>query len=214
MSDDTIWQASLNVKDPSNLEELASIAAGDPAALRIILDGLTAKANIYRENCFKLLLQICDITPEVLYPQWDYFVELLDSRNAFQRAIGLQLLARLTRIDSDQHFEALFDRYFALLDDDKVMVSRYLVQNVWRIVACKPHLMVEITEQLLRIDETHHPEGRMALLKADILDAIETYYAQIENKEPVLALAESAKLSSSPKARQRAREFLLTYREE
>jgi hypothetical protein len=149
--------------------------------------------------------------PEILYPEWDRFEVLLASANAFHRAIGVQVLARLSGVDEAQQLEGSFDRYFELLDDAKVMVSRYLVQNVWRIVEAKPQLIERITEKLLQIEETHHPEGRKALLKADIIDAVDAFYAEIGDTGPVLAFAEAALECSSPKARKRAKAFLKTH---
>jgi hypothetical protein len=208
MKDIPEWAESLTVKDSPGLEALAQVASGDRDKLQVILDGLVVKDHVYRENCFKVVVVMCDRTPEALYPEWDTFEALLKSDNGFHRAIGVQVLARLCRVDETRRFEGLFDRYFELLDDGKVMVSRYLVQNVWRIVEAKPHLMQRITDKLLRIEETHHSESRQALLRADVLDAVDVFYDQIGDTGRVLAFAEVALGCSSPKARKRAKAFL------
>jgi hypothetical protein len=208
MKDVPEWAESLMVKDSPDLEVLAQGASGDSDKLQMILDGLVVKDNVYRENCFKVVLVMCDTTPEVVYAEWDTFEALLASGNGFHRAIGVRVLARLCGVDEAHRFEALFDRYFELLDDGKVMVSRYLVQNVWRIVEAKTHLTGRITDKLLRIEETHHPESRQALLRADVLDAVDTFYGEVGDTGRVLAFAEATLDCSSPKARKRAKAFL------
>ena len=212
MNIDKEWLESLKFKNPTDLGEIATVAIYDEGRLQEILDGITAKENTYRENCFHVLQLICDRTPETLYPKWDNFVGLLSSANAYHRAIGLQILARLTIVDENQLFEGMFEDYFDLLDDDKVMVSRYLVLNVWRVVESKPQLLERIMGRLLAIEQTRHPESRKALLKADILEVADRYYARISDKDRLLELAEQALDSSSPKARAQAKEFILAHR--
>jgi hypothetical protein len=101
-------------KGVSNLDEIAQLAVADAQVLRTILDGLVAKDDTYRYNCFQVLHQVSQNEPRTLYPEWDYFIQLLGSQNAYHRAISVQILANLTRIDAEQRFDALFDRYFAL----------------------------------------------------------------------------------------------------
>jgi hypothetical protein len=198
----------LKTKSPENLTQLAEFAVDNEFFMTVLIDGLVAKDNTYRENCFLTLVDVCKLAPEVLYPYWERFTCLLDSQNAFQRAIALQLLARLCVIDRGNKFERLFERYFDLLDDQKIMVSRYLVQNVWLIVVSKPDLKDDVLERLLSIDLTHHPESRKALLKADVIEVLQQVYPELSEQVRILEFVESALNSSSPKARQAAKRFL------
>ena len=116
-------------KESPNLGKAAQLALVDGEALRVILNGITSRNDAYRYNCFRVLLQISQDRPALLYPAWDRLVELMGSQNAFHRSTALQLVAHLTHADVENRFEDVFDRYFALLDDDKVMVARYLAQG-------------------------------------------------------------------------------------
>lgn len=195
-------------KDHPQLEEAARLALADERALKVLVGGLVSKEDAYRYNCFEVLLRISEDQPEVLYPEWDTLVALLGSRNAFFRSIGLRLIANLTGADDEERFESFFDRYFRLLDDEKVMVARYLAQSAGVIARRKPHLQERITEKLLDIDRTHHAEGRKALIKADALGYFETVFEESSAKERILAFAEGLLESSSPKGRKAARAFL------
>jgi hypothetical protein len=195
-------------KENPKLGEAARLALADERALKVLVDGLVSKEDSYRYNCFEVLLRISEDQPEVLYPEWDTFVELQGSRNAFFRSIGLRLIANLTGADDEERFEALFARYFRLLDDEKVMVARYLAQSAGQIAKRKPHLRERITQKLLDIDQTHHAEGRKALIKADALGYFETVFEESSAKERILAFAEGLLESSSPKGRKAARAFL------
>lgn len=177
-------------------------------ALRALLNGLISKEDAYRYNCFEALLQISEDRPRVLVPEWDRFVELMGSGNAFHRSIALRLMANLTGADDEGRFEGLFDEYFGLLDDEKVMVARYLAQSASQIARRKPHLREKIAEKLLDIDRTHHAEGRKALIKADAVEFFETFFEDLPDKERVLAFVEAMLTCSSPKARKAAKAFL------
>jgi hypothetical protein len=195
-------------KEHPNLEKAMQLALSDERALREILGGIVSKDDAYRYNCFKVLLQISETQPHVLYPEWDRFVELMGSGNAFHRSMALRLIANLTGADEEGRFEDLFDEYFGLLDDEKVMVARYLVQSAGQIARRKPHLREKITEKLLDIDQTHHAEGRKALIKADAVEFFETFFEDLPDKERVLAFVEGMLACSSPKARKAAKAFL------
>ena len=207
LTDDKRFE-NLENKNPEDLGQLAQAAIEDPRVITASVDGLVAKDNTYRENCYLVLLEVYQLAPELLYLHWDQLVKLLDSQNAFHRAIAVQLIARLCVIDREKKFERLFERYFGLLDDQKIMVSRYLVQNVSYILVGKPDLKDDVLERLLSVDLTHHPESRKALLKADVIEVLSEVYPDKSNQERVVAFVQSALTSSSPKARQAATRFL------
>ena len=195
-------------KEHPKLKEAKQLALAEGDALRVLLDGLVSKEDAYRYNCFEVLLQISEERPGVLYPEWDRFVRLMRSGNAFFRSIALRLVANLTGADEEGRFEELFDEYFGLLDDEKVMVARYLVQSASQIARRKPHLQEKIAEELLDIDRTHHVEGRKALIKADAVEFFGAFFEELPDKERVLAFVEDMLTCSSPKARKAAKAFL------
>jgi hypothetical protein len=176
--------------------------------LEELLDGIVSKDDTYRYNCFKVLVQISENEPLVLYPEWDRFVGLLGSPNAFHRSISVQIIAGLTGADTEKRFDDIFDLYFGMLDDEKVVVARYLAQNAWKIARSKPYLLERTTERLLDVDETHHTQSRKDLIKADVIQSFEALFDQVQDKKRVLAFVEQQLESSSPKARKAAKSFL------
>jgi hypothetical protein len=198
----------LGDKEHPSLEKAVQLALADGKVLKGILDGIVAKDDAYRYNCFKVLLQISENQPLVLYPEWGYFVELLESSNAYHRSTALQLVANLTSVDEENRFEDIFDQYFDLLNDEKVMTARYLARSAGRIAISKPHLQARITERLLGIDGTHHAQGRKDLIKADIIQSFEEFFEDAGDKEEILAFVENQLGCSSPKTRKAAKAFL------
>jgi hypothetical protein len=195
-------------KEP-DLEEATRAAIADESFRQQLLDGLTSKKDAFRYNCAKVLQEASSRSPASLYAHWDDLVPLLDSANAYHRSIAVRLLANLTQADTDRRFESLMDRYFDLLDDDKIVTARHLVGAVSTIVESYPRLVPLITAKLLAVEETHHTEGRKDLLKGDVIEALDAFFAQVPDKTKVLTFAEAQLKSSSPRTRKAAKAFLV-----
>jgi hypothetical protein len=196
-------------KEHPSLEKAMQLALADGKALKVLLDGIVSKDEVYRYNCFKVLLQISESQPLVLYPEWGHFVALLGSSNAYHRSIAVQILASLTLADTQHRFEVVFDRYFDLLDDEKIIVTRYLVQSAGAIARAKPSLRARIVERLLGIDETHHKHKD--LIKADAIQSFEVFFEDYPDKERIRKFVEQQLECSSPKTRKAAKAFLDKY---
>jgi hypothetical protein len=138
----------------------------------------------------------------------------LDSDNSYHRSIGVRLIANLARCDGKNRLERIFDRYFGLLDDDKIVTARYLAQHAGRIAHAKPILQERITERLLAVDETHHAQSRKDLLKGDVLAAFDEFFDSSPQRERILDFAEQQLASTSPRTRKTAREFLKRHRDQ
>lgn len=203
--DTDLYEMLADKEDPS-LEEALQLAISDEGVLKEILASVVSKDEAFRYNCFKVLRQISEDHPLILYPEWDYFIALLDSRNAYHRSIAVQILANLTAVDAQRRFEAIFDRYFDLLDDEKIIVTRYLVQNAGTIARAKPSLRAKIVEILLGIDETHHKHKD--LIKADAIQSFEAFFEDYPSKEQLLEFVEQQLECSNPKTRKAAKAFL------
>jgi len=200
----------LGDKEHPSLEKAVQLALADEKILKGILDGIVSKDEVYRYNCFKVLLQISESQPLILHPEWEYFIALLDSSNAYHRSIAVQILANLTPADAQHRFEAIFDRYFDLLDDEKIIVTRSLVCSAGTIARAKPSQQARIVERLLGIDETHHKHKD--LIKADAIQSFEAFFKGYPDKERILKFVEQQLECSSPKTRRTARAFLDKHR--
>ena len=194
-------------KNP-DLQQAIDLALADNVFQKGLLDDLVSKNDTYRYNCFKVLLQISESQPQVLYPQWDYFVGLLRSQNSYHRSIALRMLANLTCIDQDNRFDSIFDQYFEMLDDEKIVTARYLAQNAWKIARSRPDLQGRIIQKLLSVERTRFSQAQKDLLSADIIQSLNELYESAPEKQAILAFVEGRLNCSSPKTRQAAKAFL------
>lgn len=191
-----------------DIEKIAKRALADKNLLSELLAGLKFKNETIRYNCSKVLDLISGQHGNVLYPEWQYFVDFLSSQNTYWKLSALLIITNLTSIDMDNRFEKIFDKYYQLLDDKSMITAIYAARSSGKIVRAKPALETEITNRLLNIDETHHESGRKDLIKAGIIEAFSEYYEMAEDKSRIVEFVRGQLNSGSPKTRKTAKEFL------
>lgn len=185
----------------------AEKALADEKLLSELLDGLMLKNETLRYNCFKVVLFISEEHGEVLYPKWDFFVKLLDSDNTYRKMSGLQIIANLTKVDTDKKFDDIFDKYYSLLGDKGTVVAAHLAANSGKIARAKPDLQARITDKLLNIDNVY--AGKQPdLVKGYIIEAFALYFEEAEKRNKIVEFARNQLNSSSPRTRKQAEHFL------
>ncbi len=173
-----------------------------------VLEGIKAREDSIRYPNAIALEILSEKNPEIIYPKWDFFVELLKSKNAYHKSIAISTISNLTIIDRQNKFEEIFEQFFKLIDDKSVIVSRKLAIYAGRIVKSKPELKTKITNVLLSINETQHNTSRKDLIKGDIIVSLSEYFEEIKDKKKILEFAKAQLSSSSPSTVKKAREFL------
>jgi hypothetical protein len=200
-------------KEFNAIEDLAKIAESDPYVLEGILQGVISSQDTLRFNSFMVLSHLAEHTPSVLYPHWQFFVDMLSSSNAYHRSIGVRLIADLTAIDKDKRFDAIFKSFYDLLYDEKVMVARYMVQSTSKIFKFKPYLIDGIVKRLLGVEQESRPRSQKDLVCADIIEAFNDIYNDYPHRDEIMAFVKRQLGSSSPKGRKAAADFLKSHNE-
>jgi hypothetical protein len=200
---------SVNLDKKSiDIKTIAKKALKDDKLLTELLENLWSKKETIRYNSHKVLSQISEKQPKLLYGHWDYFVEFLNSDNTYHKLSAIILLANITKVDRDNKFEKIFNKFYGLLNDKSFITAAYVSGASGKIALAKPKLQTKITNRLLSIDETHHEQERKDLVKANIIEAFEKYYDQIRGKKKILEFVEKQINCESPKTRKAAKEFL------
>jgi hypothetical protein len=191
-----------------DINAIAKKALKDDKLLVELLDNLGSKKENIRYNSHKVLSQISEEQPKLLYGHWDNFVKFLDSDNTYHKLSAIILLANLTKVDRENKFEKIFNKFYCLLDDKSFITAAYVSGASGKIALAKPTLQTKITNRLLSIDKTHHEQERQDLVKAYIIEAFEEYYDQTRGKKKILEFVEKQINCASPKTRKTAKEFL------
>jgi hypothetical protein len=190
-----------------DVNKLAQDALSDENVFKELLSGVKSKDNTIRSNSFRTLLKISKEEPEFLYPQWDYFLDMLRSSNNYHKYIAIYILANLTKADKKNKFQTIFDDYYGILGGDKVMNASHVAVNSPTIIKNKPELKSKIIEKLLNIDTIHQGKQK-ELIKAYAIEALRKIYPDADDKEEIREFVKAQLKSSSPQTRDMAICFL------
>jgi hypothetical protein len=191
-----------------NVKKVAGNALQDKAVLSELLEGVLSKKERIRFNSFKVLFLVSEEHPKALYAKWDFFADLLSSPNTYFKYIAIHIVTSLTKVDSKNKFEKIFDEFYALLDDKSIIPASHVAGNSAKIAKSKPKLQTKITNKLLAIDKTHHHPERRDLIKGYVIEAFSEYFEAARNKKKILEFVRMQTESKSPRTRKRAKEFL------
>lgn len=175
----------LSKKNP-DIKSIAKKVIKDKKLLTELKETLLSKKETLRFNSFNVLLLISEKHPEVLYPEWDFFVKLLESDNAYHKYIAIYIIANLTRFDTKNKFEKTFNKYYNLLDDKSIIPPSHVAFNSGKIVKAKPKLQNKITNKLLNIDRIHHKAERKDLIKSYVIEAFDLYFEEAKDKKKII----------------------------
>ena len=167
-------------------DRIAEMALDDPTLLQELLSGVSPQSqkSARRENCSQALMFLAETWPEPLLPYWDYFIQLSKSSNGFSKYVAIYVIASLTKA-SPERFTSSLEDYFVLLDDESVMVASHTALNAAKIAqACLP-LQSEIIHRLLLVDQTHHDQGHLGLIKAYVIEALDAIYSTATNQSEI-----------------------------
>ena len=190
------------------MDSLASKAVDDSKALAALLQEVVSKKESARHASFKALLSISEERPEVLYPEWDFFADLIGSKNTSFKYIAIYIIANLTRTDTENRFEKIFEKYYGLLDDESVIPAAHVAGNSGKIARAKPGLQTRITNKLLNIDKTRHAPERKELIKGYAVEAFGEYFSEAKDREKIIEFVEKQLNSKSPRTKKAAQSFL------
>jgi hypothetical protein len=170
---------------------LLSKVKQDFSLIPLLLEGVDHPKAAVRYGCSKVLMDLSEEHPEKLYPHFEFFVDLLDSKYRILTWNALAIIANLTRVDADKKFDAVFDKYYGFLDNDYMVTVANVVGNSGKIANAKPYLVPEITEELLKVQDLsvtpHLTEECRRVIAQHAIKTLDLFFDKIDQKELVFS---------------------------
>jgi len=165
-----------------------------------ILNGISSHKPAIRYGCSKILMDLSEENPDKLYPHMDFFVELLDSKYRILTWNAMAVIANLTKVDTKNKFDSIFDKYYSFLNDEYMVTVANLVGNSGKIAKFKPNLTQRITNELLKIENIsttpHLTEECKRVITEKAIKSFDVFFDQIENKDKVISFVKKQQNSS------------------
>ena len=193
-------------------EELLQKVEKDFSLLPVVLKGTSSPKATVRYGCAKVLMDVSEKYPEILYPYFDNFIVLLESKYRILTWNAIAIIANLTRVDRGRKFDVIFDQYYGFLNDEYMVTVANVVGNSAKIALAKPHLVQRITSELLKVENIKLTPHLTAECKRVIIEhtikSLDVFFEKIEAKEQVLSFVRKQLCSTRTSLRKEAQSFL------
>ena len=193
-------------------EELLKKVELNSNLLPTVLKGISSSKAAIRYGCAKVLMDLSEEQPELLYAYMGVFVELLDSEYRILTWNAMAIISNLTKIDENRKFDAVFDKYYSFIHDEYMVTVANVVGHSGKIALAKPHLIEKITNELLKVENIsttpHLTEECKRVIAEKAIKSFNLFFDKIKQKEKVTSFVRSH-LNSPRKTLRRAAENFL-----
>ena len=201
----------LGDKSISKKELLQRLEQNSALLLEVLKGTSSTKAGI-RYVCGKVLMDYSEEHPEKLYPHFEAFVKLLDSKYRILTWNAMAVIANLAKVDEGQAFDAIFDKYYSFLNDEYMVTVANVVGNSAKIALAKPYLVQRITAELLKVEgisvTPHLTEECKRVIAEQAIKALDVFFDKIEAKARVISFVKRQLKSPRASLRREAECFL------
>ena len=124
----------------------------------------------------------------------------------------MAIIANLTKIDKEQKFDAIFDKYYSFLNDEYMVTVANVVGNSTRIAIAKSYLVQRIATKLLKVNDISLSSHLSAECKRVVIErtikSLNLFFDKIEAKAQVLSFVKGQLNSRRTSVRKEAQNFL------
>jgi hypothetical protein len=192
-----------------NVTAVAGKAERNPSLVSMLLDGISSENARVRFKSAKVLRILSEQNPEKLYPQMDFFVDLLQSKNNIIKWNAIDIVANLVPVDSKRKFDRILDEFYGLLYEGSLITAGHVVANSWKIANARPKLRSRITSELLNVVKVPLPtEECRNILIGHAIVSLGQYFDKIPNKEDVVSFVRKQLKNSRSGTRKKAEKLL------
>lgn len=179
----------------------------------INLADLSSKDPKIKYGCAKNLLAVAKEKPAEIYPNLDFFVELLDSENNIIKWTAIDIVGRLARVDEAKKIDALMGRLFELLNTGKMITANHAIMALADIALARPEHQERITDELLKVERYNYDtdECRNIAMGA-VIQAIDSYFTELEDRKAAIGFTRRQTQNSRNATKKKAEKFLAKYK--
>ncbi len=193
-------------------EQLLEKIKQDSKLIPEVVDGMNSSKAAIRYGCGKVLMNFSEDQPGKLYPYFDFFVKILDSKYRILTWQAMAIIANLTSVDKNRKFDSIFNKYYNFINDEYMVTVANLVGNSGKIALFKPSLIPMITNEILKVEDLkttpHLTDECKRVIAESAITTFDMFFDKIENKEKVVSFVKKQVNSSRRSLKIKAEEFL------
>ena len=197
--------------------EIITIVIDDPHLINELISILLETKGTLKYTSENILRAISETSPDLIYPFFAAFAELLDSENSFLKWGAIITISNLIKVDAVRQFDTILKRYFAPVQGPVLVTAANIVGNAWKIALARPDLSDMVVSQLLSVENAVYinkgspsPECNN-IIRGQAIESFNNFYDEIKDKDKVTAFVKRQRDNSRNAVKKKAEKFLRKY---
>jgi hypothetical protein len=178
---------------------------------RVAVDwaGLDAPAARVRFGCLKDLRRLSGESPQLLYPDFDKLVRLLDQPNSIFRWNAAHMLANLSRVDRSHRLAPLLGKFLKPIRGPQMIGAANVIQAAAAIAANQPRLADQLAAGILTVGRAkYETEKCRNVAIGHAIQALGEFFESIPRQRQVVSFVRRQLDNPRPATRRKAAKFL------
>ena len=171
--------------------------------------GLDAPAARVKYGCLKDLRRLSEEEPQLLYPDFEKFVRLLDHPNSIFRWNAAHMLANLARVDRSRKIGPLLGKFLQPVGGPQMIAAANVMQAAAVIAAAQPRLADTLAAGILTVGRAkYETEECRNVAIGHAIQALDRFFASIPRQRAVVSFVRRQLDNPRPATRRKAEKFL------
>jgi hypothetical protein len=178
-----------------------------------LLDFSSTKAKI-KYNCAKQAIEISRISPGELYPDFNFFSELLKSENNILKWTAIKVIGNLSKVDDEKKIDRILPFIITFLSNKSMITAANTIGALSEIAINRSEFLDEIITSLLQVEKTSYynkgeisPECRNVAI-GHVIKAFQNLDKKIYYRKDVYEFLKRQTLNTRPKVKKLAEKLL------
>lgn len=207
-----LWLAA--IKDKPEFSSFVTTVVSNPEMIGVLLEIIRKDKGSTKFYCDKVIRKVSEMKPSLVYPYFKEIAQLIDSTNNFIKWGALLTISNLIPIDQERRFDAIYDKYFDLINSDSMITAATVAGNAWKFVQSWPEKENDITARMLRVlENTYLNKGKPSLeckniLIGHVIECFDKYFEVSGNQNKILEFVGGQKDNNRKSTAKKAAAFL------
>ena len=157
----------------------------------VFLNDFFSKTAKIKYASTKKAIVISKENPSELYPDFDFFIELLNSENQIIKWTAIQIIGNLSKVDKKKKVDKLLPRLIRFLNCGKMITANNTILALSEIALNKPEYQEMIFKEFIKVEQYNYDtsECRNVALGKVIL-ALGKFKREIKGQKDILEFLE------------------------
>jgi len=153
----------------------------------VFLNDFFSKTAMIKYASTKKAIAISKEDPSELYPDFDFFVELLNSENQIIKWTAIQVIGNLSKVDKKKEVDKLLPKLISFLNCGKMITANNTILALSEIALNKPEYQEMIFKEFIKVEQYNYDtsECRNVALGKVIL-ALGKFKDKIKDRKDIL----------------------------